>query len=113
LDEAEVFPRSLPDFYAGAEFTLFGSYENEDAFSMQLLGDVDGKTKELVFSRTLGEAKRGTEEIMRGYAFNRIYYLISRVTVEGKKPELLKQIDELSRRYGITTPYSPELEKLD
>lgn len=113
LDEAKVFPRSLPDFYANAEFTLFGSYKTEDAFSMQLLGDVDGKTKELIFSRSLGEAKKGSEEIMRGYAFNRIYYLISRVTVEGRKPELLREIEDLSRRFGITTPYSPELEKLD
>ncbi len=113
LDEAQVFPKSLPDFYANAEFTLFGSYQDENAFSMQLLGDVDGITKELIFSRSLGEAKKGTEEIMRGYAFNRIYYLISRVTVEGRKPELLSQISDLSRRFAITTPYSPELEKLD
>lgn len=113
LNEAEVFPRSLPDFYANAEFTLFGSYRDENDFSMQLLGDVEGKTKELIFSRALGEAKKGSEEIMRGFAFNKIYYLISRVTVEGKRTELLKQIDDLSRRYGITTPYSPELEKLD
>ena len=78
---------------------------------MQFLGDVDGKTKELVFTRSLKEAKRGNDEIMRGYAFNKIYYLISRVTTEGSKPELLKAIEDLSRRYKITTPYSPELTK--
>jgi hypothetical protein len=113
LEEGEVFPRSLPDFYRNAEFTLFGKYSDEDKFSMQLLGDVQGQTKELIFERSLQDAEKGGPEIMKGYAFNRIYYLINRVTEEGPRPELLNEIDALSRRYGITTPYSPELEKLD
>lgn len=113
LEEREVFPKSLPDFYANAEFTLYGSYKDEDNFSMQFLGDVDGKTKELIFTRSLSQAKPGTQEIMKGYAFNKIYYLISRMTTEGRNPAILKEIHELSRRYGITTPYSPEIEKKD
>jgi len=113
LGENNVFPKSLPDFYRNAEFTLFGTYTDEDKFSMQLLGDIDGKTKELIFSRSLSEAKKGTADIMRGYAFNRIYYLISRVTTEGSNTELLREINELSRRYSVVTPYSPELEKTD
>ena len=111
LNANEVFPKSLPDFYRNAEFTLYGTYENENDFSMQLLGDADGKTKELIFTRALKDAKPGTEEIKRGYAFNKIYYLISQMTIEGQTPERLRQIDELSQKYGIKTPYSAEIEK--
>ncbi len=111
LNAHEVFPKSLPDFYRNAEFTLYGKYTDENEFSMQLLGDVDNKTKELIFTRAIKDAKAGTEEIKRGYAFNKIYYLISRMTAEGQTPALRAQIDELSRRYGIQTPYSSELEK--
>ncbi len=111
LNEEEVFPKSLPDFYENAEFTLYGTYKDEDAFSMQLLGDLDGQTKELIFSRSLTQANKGSEDIMRGYAFNKIYHLISQITTNGPNPKLLKEIEDLSRRYGITTPYSPELEK--
>lgn len=110
LNEAEVFPKSLPDFYRGAEFTLFGSYKDEDQFSMQLLGDVEGKTKQLVFTRSLAKAPKGTADIMKGYAFNKIYYLISRLNTEKNAAPLLAEINELSKRYGIQTPYSPELE---
>lgn len=113
LEERDVFPKSLPDFYKNAEFTLFGKYSNEDKFSMQLLGDVEGQTKELIFERSLKDAEKAGPEIMKGYAFNRIYYLINRVTEEGLRPEFMNEINSLSRRYGITTPYSPELEKLD
>ena len=113
LNEKEVFPKSLPDFYRNAEFTLYGKFDKEDTFSMQLLGDIDGKTKELIFSRSLSQAPKAGVEIMKGYAFNKIYYLISQVTLQGRKPELLQQIKELSKRYGIETPYSLEIEKLD
>jgi hypothetical protein len=113
LEKDEVFPRSLPDFYRNAEFTLYGKYDAQDDFSMQLLGDIHGDTKELIFSRSLSEAEEGGPEIMKGYGFNKVYDLISRVTSEGQKPELMKQIRELSKRYGITTPYSQDLETAD
>ena len=110
LAEEGVFPKSLPDFYRNAEFTLFGKYTDEDEFSMQILGDFENETKELIFSRGLKNAEKGGPEIMKGYAFNKVYHLISRVTQEGQKPELLAQIRALSDRYGVTTPYSSDLE---
>jgi len=113
LDEDTVFPKSLPDFYRNAEFTLYGTYKDENDFSMQLLGDIDSETKELIFTRALKDAEKGPADIMKGYAFNRIYHLISRVTREGQNPKLLNEIQELSKRYGITTPYSPDLETKD
>ncbi len=109
LDEEEVFPKFLPDFYKNAEFTLYGTYAGEQTFSMQLLGDVDGTTKELIFTRSLKDAPKGTEEIMKGYAFNKIYHLISRMTEEGENPKIIEEINALSRRYSVTTPYSPEV----
>jgi Ca-activated chloride channel family protein len=113
VEEKDVYPKSLPDFYRNAEFTIFGRYGDEDQFSMQLLGDVEGETKELVFSRSLKNAPKGTPDIEKGYAFNRIYHLISRLNSEPGNPALEREIQELSKRYGITTPYSPELQKID
>lgn len=113
VNAEDVYPRSLPDFYRNAEFTLYGTYDKEDEFSMQLLGDIDGETKELIFTRSLKAAENGSADIMKGYAFNKIYHLISRLTTEGQNPALLAEIRELSKRYGITTPYSPNLETRD
>ena len=113
LEEAGVFPKSLPDFYRNAEFTLYGTYKDENDFSMQLLGDIDSETKELIFTRALKGAENGTADIMKGYAFNRIYDIISRVTSKGQDPKLLAEIQALSKQYGITTPYSTDLETKD
>jgi hypothetical protein len=113
LNEDDAYPKFLPDFYRNAEFTIYGSYDREDRFSMQLLGDIEGKTKQLVFSRALSEAKRGSEDIKKGYAFNRIYHLISLLNTRADSAGLVNEIQTLSEHYGITTPYSPELEKMD
>ena len=113
LSPDEVFPRALPDFYRNAEFTIYGTYGNQDQFSMQLLGDVQGETKELIFSRSLAEAEKGGPEIKKGYAFNKIYHLISEMTTKGQDPKTLKEIQALSQRYNVTTPYSPSLETND
>ncbi len=113
LNSAEIFPKSLPDFYRNAEFILYGKYDEENQFSMQLLGDIHGETKELIFSRSLTEAKTGGEEIMRGYAFNKIYHLISQMTLKGQEESLRAEIEKFSKQYSILTPYSDELQKID
>ncbi len=113
LDEKDVYPKSLPDFYRNAEFTLYGTYREEDVFSMQLLGDVAGQTKELIFTRSLRSAPKGSSDILRGYAFNKIYHLIDHLTEKGQDPKTFEEIKRLSARYGILTPYSEEIEKID
>ena len=79
---------------------------------MQLLGDIDGETKELVFTRSFKDAKKGNADLKKGYAFNKIYYLISRYT-KTHDAKLLAEFQGLSKRYDVKTPYSPELEKTD
>jgi len=75
----KVYPKGLPDFFKGASFTLLGTYEDEDEFSMQLLGDAFGERKEFIFSGRLSEAGKGSSEIARQWAFNKIYYLIGQL----------------------------------
>ncbi len=109
LDPVEVYPKDLPDFYKGSEFTMYGRFEDEDVFSMQLLGEMNGKTRELIFRRSLAEAEEGAPEVARQWAFRKIYYLISRDTTgAGDHRNLLRQIDDLSEKYDIITPYDIE-----
>lgn len=109
LNFADTYPKFLPDFYKGSRFTVYGRYNKEDVFSMQLLGEIDGSTKELIFKASLKEAEKGGEEIAKGWAFRKIYYLISRETMGiGDQAELRAEVEETSRRYGIITPYDLE-----
>jgi len=106
VDAKEVYPKFLSDFYLGKPFTLYGRFQDEDDFSMQLLGQIGGSTKEFIFQKSLKEAEQGGPEIAEQWAFMKMYYLISRNTMGmGSASGLRSEIDRLSRKYGITTPY--------
>ncbi len=109
LSTSEMFPKYLSDFYYNRPFTLYGRFSDEDAFSMQLLGEINGTTKELIFEKALSEAESGDEQIAREWAFRKIYYLISRITMgRGDSGKLRSEIERLSQKYNITTPYDIE-----
>ena len=110
LSQEEVFPKTLPDFYRGSEFILFGRYEDEKGtFSMQLLGDINSQVKELIFKKSFSKAQRGNREIARGWAFRKIYHLISDITMEkGDASKLRQEIESLGKKYNIKTPYDTE-----
>ncbi|MFQ5952870.1 MAG: VWA domain-containing protein [Candidatus Omnitrophota bacterium] len=106
LDTGEIYPKFLSDFYRGKPFILYGRYDDEDVFSMQLLGEIRGQTKEFIYTGSLSKAESGSENIAKEWAFTKIYHLISRITMGiGNRYRLRREIDELSRKYGIVTPY--------
>jgi len=107
IDESEIYPKVLPDFYLGSEILVSGRYGETTVFSMRLTGTVNGQKKELVFKREFAQAEKGGNEIARLWAFKKIYKLIADVCQEGSKPELIREINALSQRYGIATAYSP------
>jgi len=107
IDAEEVYPKRTPDFYKSRALTVYGRYDpqNEDGVALRMTGEAHDGRKEIVFRADLTEAERGGEDIARGWAFSKIYYLISEISRVGETPELLRQVRELSRRYGIRTSY--------
>ena len=114
LDENNIYPKSLPDFFKGAVFTLYGRYDRETAFSMRFAGEARGKLNEYVFQGDLTKAARGTQAIAQEWAFNKIYHLIGLMTGDRLTDNpLLDQIRELGDTYQILTPYSEKLAESD
>ena len=107
LDEPEIYPKILPDFYLGGEILVSGRYSETEVFSMRLTGIVTGQKKELVFKKEFAQAEKGGEEVARMWAFNKIYKLIADMCQQGATPELVEQIRNLSQRYNIATAYTP------
>lgn len=106
IDASEVYPRFLPDFFRGSPFALYGRIKDEDRFTLQLLGESRGYTKEMMFTADLSRAEKGGPDIARQWAFRKIYYLISRDTIGGVDTKALRErIEYLSGKYDIRTPY--------
>ncbi len=105
LDEEQIYPKLLPDFFRNVEFSLFGRYDDEDEFVLQLVGDVKGKVTEYLVEADLNNAPSGDESIAKNWAFNKIYELIGQLRESQDNTALLDEIEALSRRYKIKTPY--------
>ena len=109
LDESQVYPKALPDFFRNAEFSLYGKYTDENKFSLQLLGDLKNEENEFIVVGNLDKAAKGGEDIARNWAFNKIYYLIGLLEYGQENDEIKKEINRLCTKFNIRTPYTENI----
>lgn len=107
IDESTVFPQTLPDFFGGQAVTLYGRYRpgEDQAFALWLAGKAGAEKKEVIFRTDFEEAQEGTRDIARGWAFQKAYDIIGRISKEGEKAEYLEALRELRVSYGVQTSY--------
>lgn len=107
IDEADIFPKQIPDFFRGQAVTIYGKFDPQQnrEFAMRLKGLAGPRQKEVVFRAELATAGNGSPEIARNWAFRKVYHLIGEVTRVGETPELLAEIRSLCRQYNIRTSY--------
>ncbi len=106
LNEKEVFPQILPDFFKGSEFVIYGTFKDENKFVVQVLGNALGETKEFIVNAALDDAAAGNKDIARQWAFHKVYHLISELKFNEDNQALIKEIDDLCAKFEIVTPYS-------
>jgi len=105
LDSTEVYPKILPDLYLHSKLEMFGRFESEEEFSMQLLGEADGQTKEYVLQQKLTGKDNGDKTVARQWAFRKTYYLVGQMVQRGESEQILSLIRKLSADYNVETSY--------
>lgn len=111
LNEEEIFPKTLPDFYRYAEFRLYGTYGDEDEFSLQILGDIDGEINEFIVVDSLKNAQKGNRDIAREWVYNKIYHLIGLLEYDKENKKIIEEINSLCNKFKIQTPYSEQIKR--
>jgi len=111
IEEKEMYPKLLPDFFRGSKFVLYGRYTDEQAFYLQLLGDSQGESKEFLITDDISQAPRGDKTIARDWAFRKVYHLVGLLEYDKDNPELIRQIKELTRKFNLQTPYVAKSKK--
>jgi hypothetical protein len=107
IDPTEVYPKVLSDLYLNGRLEMYGRFRSEGEFSMQLLGEADGVTKEYVLQQTLTGPDSGDESVASLWAFRKIYDLVGLMVQQGGAQTTLAEIRKLSADYKLETPYSP------
>lgn len=107
IDEQNVFPKKVPDFYEKRAVTVYGHFDPDadTDFTMRLTGVAGARKKEVIFKADLREAASGDDRIAHDWAFEKIYHLIDEMCRVGEQPELLDELHRLSRKYNIRTSY--------
>jgi Ca-activated chloride channel family protein len=115
LKAQEIFPQTMPDFFKGSQFVIYGRYTNENKFVIQIRGDMAQDKKGFIVSADLQDALAGDKQIARDWAFHKIYYLIGELKYNENNKALMESINDLCAKFHIITPYSitqPKVSKL-
>jgi Ca-activated chloride channel family protein len=105
----DMYPRKLPDLYAGSQLVVFGRYTGDGAAALRLSGSVNEKNEAFTYEADFAarEARHGFIEPL--WAKRRIGHLLDAIRLHGETKELVDDVIRLSREYGIQTPYTSYL----
>jgi uncharacterized protein YegL len=105
IDKLEIYPKVLPDFYYNSKLVIAGRYDKQAEFSLQILGQVGGKTKEFILKKRFTKSDGSDPNVARVWAFNKIYHMVGRMAVEGRTSHIIDQIRTISKKYNVRSPY--------
>jgi Ca-activated chloride channel family protein len=106
VDVEDLYPYPLPDLFAGNQLVVAGRYRDGGAASLDLTGTVNGQPQRTGYTGLQFVKRGGDEFIPRLWAQRKIGYLLSQIRLHGASEELVKEVVDLSVRYGIITPYT-------
>ncbi|HQE92827.1 MAG TPA: VIT domain-containing protein [Anaerolineae bacterium] len=101
----DVYPTPLPDLYAGTQLIVTGRYTGSGPQSITLTGEVEGQRATYEYEGNF-QADKSKDFIPRLWAARKIGYLLTQIRLHGENAEWIDAVVDLSRRYGIITPYT-------
>lgn len=116
VDVSDLYPKKLPDLFAGSQITLLGHYRGDGPATIVLSGKVCAsdsddhsvKLEKKVFEYELKFPKESREAdfLPRLWAIRRVGHLMDEIRKNGEQAELREEIIRLGKEYAIATPYT-------
>jgi Ca-activated chloride channel family protein len=106
VDIVEMYPKKLPDLYAGGQVVVFGRYTGDGAVALTLTGKVNGAEEKFVYESEFAASNTGKGFIEPLWAQRRIGHLLDGIRLHGENKEMIDDVVRLSKQYGIQTPYT-------
>ena len=105
----KMFPKDLPDIFKGSSLNILGRYENAGKTTIKLEGTVNGRTETFTYAAELNDDNEKYDFIPPLWAARNIGYLLDQIRLHGESTELVNEITDLAKTYGIITPYTSYL----
>jgi Ca-activated chloride channel homolog len=104
-----LYPRTLPDLFAGEQLVLVGRYKSTGRAKVTLTGTVAGTERSFDFPAEFAAPASNDASLAfveKLWAVRRIGEIIDEIDLNGKNDELVKELVALSTKHGILTPYT-------
>lgn len=112
---SEIYPVRIPDFFEGSQIEIAGRYHRPGKAKIVLTGKANGETMKFTYEVAFSAKGQNPEyaHIETIWATRKIGFLIDQIDLHGRNEELITSLTELSRKYGILTPYTSFLARED
>lgn len=109
LNTNRVLPEVLPDIFTGQQLVVVGRYPKGGETSFTLTGRNGDKTETYTYKVNLANGPTDDGQFIASlWAQRRIGELLDQIDMKGGQPpkELMDELVELSKKYGVLTPYT-------
>ncbi|MHB1561991.1 MAG: VIT and vWA domain-containing protein, partial [Isosphaeraceae bacterium] len=108
VDINRTYPRDLPDLFEGGQLVVAGRYRQSGKTAIRVNGRVGEERRTFEFPADLAGTDRGSghDFVERLWAVRRVGDLIDQIDMNGQNRELVEELVDLSRKYGLMTPYT-------
>jgi Ca-activated chloride channel family protein len=109
-----LYPEKVTDMFAGGQVVVVGRYRKAGPISVDISGTVNGKPEQFQFQAELAAQSAQSNNadmkfVAQLWASRRIGEIIDLIDLNGKNSELVNELVELSKKWGIVTPYTSYL----
>lgn len=109
VNVSDLYPKVLPDLFAGSSLGVFGRYKGNSMAAVTLKGKVNGKEETFIYQLNFDKNNQKNDFIPPLWATRAVGYLLDQIRLNGENKELKDEIVRLSKKYGIITPYTSYL----
>jgi Ca-activated chloride channel family protein len=119
----DTYPREVPDLFEGDQIVMVGRYDASDARNLPgdkpgagagqatlvISGDYQGKNRAFEYNVEVLRGTRADDRyafVEQLWAMRRVGFLLDQVQLHGQNKEVIDEIVQLSKDYGIITPYT-------
>ena len=107
IEVFDIYPNPLPDLFAGSQLVMTGRYRGSATMDITLTGSIDGATQEYTYEEQSFPTRAVRDSYLpRLWATRKIGFLLNSVRFDGPSDEVVEEIVELSKQFGIITPYT-------
>jgi Ca-activated chloride channel family protein len=104
----QIYPRRLPDLFAGGQLVLLGRYLDGGARTVRVSGRRGTETLIYDFGVTFVNEEH-SPYLPRLWAQRKVAFLLDEIRLHGTNKELVDEIRDLGLRYSLVTPYTAGL----